>query len=84
MLLDQAAETPRTIDNVGCRLGDDIAGFLKPDTAVYVASTGFSLSAFEHLAEELERVKAVRFVLPFCLPQRTQRSQRKEASENDG
>ena len=71
MLLDQATETPKTIDNVGCRLGDDIAGFLKPDTTVYVASSGFSLSAFEHLANELESVKAVRFVFtaPAFLPQ---------------
>lgn len=71
MLFDQATETPKTIDNVGCRLGDDIAGFLKPETTVYVASSGFSLSAFEHLADELESVKSVHFVFtaPAFLPQ---------------
>lgn len=71
MPFDQATETPKTIDNVGCRLGDDIAGFLKPDVAVFVSSSGFSLSAFEHLANELESVKSVRFVFtaPTFVPQ---------------
>lgn len=50
MLFDQATEAPKAIDNVGCRLGDDIAGFLKPETTVHVASSGFPLSAFEHLS----------------------------------
>lgn len=50
MLFEQATKTPKAIDNVGRRLGDDIAGFLKPETTVYVASSGFSLSAFEHLS----------------------------------
>ena len=64
-------ETPKTIDNVSCRLGDDIASFLGPDSTVYVASSGFSLSAFEHLADELEKVKAVRFIFtaPTFVPQ---------------
>ena len=64
-------ETPKTIDNVSCRLGDDIASSLGPDSTVYVASSGFSLSAFEHLADELERVKAVRFIFtaPTFVPQ---------------
>lgn len=62
---------PKTIDNVSCRLGDDIAEFLGPDSTVYVASSGFSLSAFEHLADELEAVKEVRFVFtaPAFVPQ---------------
>ncbi len=50
-------ETPKIIDNVSCRLGDDISGFLGADACVYVASSGFSLSAFEHLADELESVR---------------------------
>ena len=64
-------ETPRIIDNVSCRLGDDIAGFLGADACVYVASSGFSLSAFEHLADELESVKEIRFVFtaPAFVPQ---------------
>lgn len=64
-------DEPKTIDNVSCRLGDDIAGFLGPDSIVYVASSGFSLSAFEHLADELEKVKAVRFIFtaPAFVPQ---------------
>lgn len=64
-------DEPKTIDNVSCRLGDDIAGFLGPDSVVYVASSGFSLSAFEHLADELEKVKAVRFIFtaPAFVPQ---------------
>ena len=63
--------TPKTIDNVSCRLGDDIASFLESDSTVYVASSGFSLSAFEHLADELEKVKAVRFIFtaPTFVPQ---------------
>lgn len=71
MPFDQATETPKTIDNVGCRLGDDIAGFLKPGVVVFVSSSGFSLSAFEHLANELESVKSVRFVFtaPTFVPQ---------------
>ncbi|MGN0885952.1 MAG: helicase-related protein [Candidatus Spyradenecus sp.] len=59
---DSTLENPKPIDNVSCRLGDDIAEHLVAGASVYVASTGFSLSAFEHLAEELERVKEVRFV----------------------
>jgi hypothetical protein len=47
-------DVPKTIDNVSCRLGDDIANFLDSNAVVYVASSGFSLSAFEHLADELE------------------------------
>lgn len=64
-------ETPKIIDNVSCRLGDDIAGFLGADACVYVASSGFSLSAFEHLADELESVKEIRFVFtaPAFVPQ---------------
>ena len=63
---------PKTIDNVSCRLGDDIGKFLKADAVVYVASNGFSLSAFEHLAAELESVKEVRFVFtaPAFVPQK--------------
>ena len=61
-LIFAGTEPPRTIDNVSCRLGDDIAGILGADSTVYVASGGFSLSAFEHLADELEKVKAVRFI----------------------
>ena len=62
---------PKIIDNVSCRLGDDIAGFLGADACVYVASSGFSLSAFEHLADELESVKEIRFVFtaPAFVPQ---------------
>ncbi len=62
---------PKTIDNVSCRLGDDIAQFLDNDASVYVASNGFSLSAFEHLADRLEDVKSVRFVFtsPAFVPQ---------------
>lgn len=70
--MDQSSlQMPKTIDNVSCRLGDDIAGFLKPDATVYVSSSGFSLSAFEHLADELESVKEVRFVFtaPAFVPQ---------------
>ena len=68
---DSTSEIPKTIDNVSCRLGDDIASHLVMEASVCIASTGFSLSAFEHLAEELERVKAVRFVFtaPAFLPQ---------------
>lgn len=64
-------DVPKIIDNVSCRLGDDIAGFLGSDACVYVASTGFSLSAFEHLADELESVKEIRFVFtaPAFVPQ---------------
>ena len=71
MMHDSTSEIPKTIDNVSCRLGDDIASHLVAEASVYVASTGFSLSAFEHLADELERVKAVRFVFtaPAFLPQ---------------
>lgn len=71
MMHDSTSEIPKTIDNVSCRLGDDIASHLVTEASVCVASTGFSLSAFEHLAEELERVKAVRFVFtaPAFLPQ---------------
>jgi hypothetical protein len=66
-----AAEQPKTIDNVSCRLGDDIAERLGADSTVYVSSSGFSLSAFEHLADELEKVKAVRFIFtaPTFVPQ---------------
>lgn len=66
-----ARANPKTIDNVSCRLGDDIAGFLDSGSCVYVASSGFSLSAFEHLADELESVKEVRFVFtaPAFVPQ---------------
>ena len=48
-----------------------MAGFLGPDATVFVSSGGFSLSAFEHLADELESVKSVRFVFtaPAFLPQ---------------
>lgn len=62
---------PKTIDNVSCRLGDDIAAFLRADSTVFISSSGFSLSAFEHLAEELESVKEVRFVFtaPAFVPQ---------------
>lgn len=60
--MGEGPEQAKTIDNVSCRLGDDIAGFLNEDACLYVASNGFSLSAFEHLADELESVKAVRFV----------------------
>ena len=70
--MDQSSlQMPKTIDNVSCRLGDDLAGFLKPDATVYVSSSGFSLSAFEHLADELESVKEVRFVFtaPAFVPQ---------------
>ena len=71
MTSDLTSEIPKTIDNVSCRLGDDIARHLVPEATVYIASTGFSLSAFEHLSEELERIKAVRFVFtaPAFLPQ---------------
>ena len=64
-------DVPKTIDNVSCRLGDDIAHFLNSDAVVYVASSGFSLSAFEHLAAELESLKSVRFVFtaPTFVPQ---------------
>jgi len=64
-------EATKTIDNVSCRLGDDIAECLKSDACVYVASSGFSLSAFEHLADDLESVKEVRFVFtaPAFVPQ---------------
>ena len=66
-----AIEQPKTIDNVSCRLGDDIAARLGANASVYVASSGFSLSAFEHLADELESVKSVRFIFtaPAFLPQ---------------
>ena len=66
-----AGGMPKTIDNVSCRLGDDIAGFLTADAVVSVAADGFSLSAFEHLADELESVKSVRFVFtaPAFVPQ---------------
>lgn len=75
---------PKTIDNVSCRLGDDIGKFLKADAVVYVASNGFSLSAFEHLAAELESVKEVRFVFtaPAFVPQKAvKESLRKERRE---
>lgn len=64
-------ETPKTIDNISCRLGDDVASFLGGDSAVLISSSGFSLSAFEHLADELESVKEVRFVFtaPAFVPQ---------------
>ena len=64
-------DVPKTIDNVSCRLGDDIANFLDSNAVVYVASSGFSLSAFEHLADELESLKSVRFVFttPSFVPQ---------------
>ena len=64
-------DVPKTIDNVSCRLGDDIANFLDSNAVVYVASSGFSLSAFEHLADELEGLKSVRFVFttPSFVPQ---------------
>ena len=67
----ESIETPKIIDNVSCRLGDDIAAFLGEDACVYVASNGFSLSAFEHLADELESVKEIRFVFtaPAFVPQ---------------
>ena len=59
------------IDNVTVRLGDDIARFLGPESSVFVAASGFSLSAFERLADELESVKSVRFVFtaPSFLPE---------------
>lgn len=50
-------DVPKTIDNVSCRLGDDIAQFLDSDAVVYVASSGFSLSAFEHLADEKRQLE---------------------------
>lgn len=49
-------------DNVTSRLGDAIANLLVEDASVYISSSAFSLSAFEHLADELERVRSVRFV----------------------
>ena len=49
---DLPLENLKTLDNVSCRLGDDIAGHLVAEASVYISSTGFSLSAFEHLAEE--------------------------------
>lgn len=69
--LSENIDAPKTIDNVSCRLGDDIAGFLGPEATVFVASSGFSLSAFEHLADELESLKEVRFVFtaPSFVPQ---------------
>lgn len=73
-----------TIDNVSCRLGDDIARFLKSDSTVFVSSGGFSLSAFEHLADELESVKEVRFVFtaPAFMPQEAVKEKiRKERRE---
>lgn len=65
------SEAPKTIDNVSCRLGDDIAANLGPGAKVYVASAGFSLSAFEALADQLESVESVRFVFtaPAFLPE---------------
>lgn len=65
------SEAPKTIDNVSCRLGDDIAANLSPGAKVYVASAGFSLSAFEALADQLESVESVRFVFtaPAFLPE---------------
>ena len=71
-MADGATEdTLKIVDNVSCRLGDDIASQLVPGASVLIASSGFSLSAFEHLAEELEHVKAVRFIFtaPAFLPQ---------------
>ncbi len=61
----------KTIDNVTCTLGEDIANTLAPGSFVYVSSSGFSLSAFEHLADELEKVKEVRFIFtaPAFMPQ---------------
>ena len=79
-----AGGMPKTIDNVSCRLGDDIACFLKPEATVSISSNGFSLSAFERLADELESVKAVRFVFtaPAFVPQDAVREKiRKERRE---
>ena len=53
MNLPSGQDALKTIDNVSCRLGDDIAERLGTDSTVYVSSSGFSLSAFEHLAEGL-------------------------------
>lgn len=71
MNLPSGQDALKTIDNVSCRLGDDIAERLGADSTVYVSSSGFSLSAFEHLADELEKVKAVRFIFtaPTFVPQ---------------
>lgn len=71
MNLPSAQDALKTIDNVSCRLGDDIAERLAPGSAVYVSSSGFSLSAFERLADELEAVKSVRFIFtaPTFVPQ---------------
>ena len=64
-------EMPQTIDNVNCRLGDDIASRLSGEATIYVASNGFSLSAFEHLADQLEQAKEIKFVFtaPAFVPQ---------------
>lgn len=63
---------PRFIDNVSRRLGDDLREHLTAESVVYIASNTFSISAFEHLAEELTAAKSVRFIFttPSFLPQR--------------
>ena len=63
---------PRLIDNVSCRLGDDLREHLTAESVVYIASNSFSISAFEYLADELMAAKEVRFIFttPSFLPQR--------------
>jgi hypothetical protein len=50
-----AAEQPKTIDNVSCRLGDDIAERLGADSTVYVSSSGRGAAFAYSLAEGAER-----------------------------
>ncbi len=52
----------RIIDNVGDRLGDDIASRLRGGSKLRIAASTFSIFAFEALQKELEHLDALSFI----------------------
>jgi len=52
----------KLIDNVNCRLGEDLKASIKRGSKLSIAASSFSIYAFEALKKELEKIDELRFV----------------------
>lgn len=52
----------KLLDNIVCKVGDDIASQLRPGSRVSMATTCFSYYAYEALKSQLESIESFRFI----------------------
>lgn len=76
---EEMMELPRMIDNVSCRLVDELRASLKAGSKVSVAAATFSMYAFGELREQLQSIEQLRFL--FTSPTFLKSSPKKEKKE---